>query len=228
MSFEMPLFPLNVVLFPGMSLPLHIFEPRYRQMISRCLQEDRTFGVVLMVEGQEDQEGALPAEIGCSSEITEATHFEDGRYNLQTIGRQRFRVLSAREEDDYLIGTVEWIEPEIPEEEAPRLSSQALRSLRRYLGAIGSNLETSVAEEWSVPSEPYALSMWIAALLAVPNPQKQQLLELDSTVARLELEVRLLRRAEVVQEAFMRRQNWPEPDLFDETTESYSQFLSLN
>jgi Lon protease-like protein len=197
-------------------------------MISRCLEEDRTFGVVLLLEGQEEETGNVPAEIGCSTEITEVTRFEDGRYNLQTVGRQRFRVLSVREEDEYLIGTVEWLEDEIPEEEAPRLSSQALRSLRRYLGAIGSNLETPVQEEWSVPNEPYLLSMWIAALLAVPNPQKQELLEIDSTAVRLGLEVRLLRRAEVVQAAFVQRQGWQQPDLFDDATESYSQFLSLN
>src|SRR4028119_1240665 len=108
MSFELPIFPLSVVLFPGMPLPLHIFEPRYRLMMSRVLDGDRTFGVALIVDGLEGFPSTLPAPIGCTAEIVEDTVLPDGRMNLQSEGRRRFRLLSVRGEDGYLIGTAEW------------------------------------------------------------------------------------------------------------------------
>ncbi|HEX8550306.1 MAG TPA: LON peptidase substrate-binding domain-containing protein [Abditibacteriaceae bacterium] len=228
MSFELPIFPLGLVLFPGMPLPLHIFEPRYRTMIGRCLEEDNTFGVALIVDGEEGQSDTFPAAIGCTAEIVDAQQLPDGRMNLQTVGRRRFRILSIREQDDYFIGNVEWLDDESTEEDAPILSSQALRSLRRYLGAIGAGIETPLQDEWNVPTEPVGVSMWIGALLAAPNAQKQQLLETNSTRERLTLEIQLLRRAEVIQNAFVKRQSWLEPDLFDETTQNYAPFLSLN
>lgn len=227
MSFELPLFPLNVVLFPGMPLPLHIFEPRYRLMISRCLAGDRLFGVAVIVDGEEGQSDTVPAPIGCSAEIVDATQLDDGRYNLETTGRRRFRLLGAREEDGYLVGTVEWIDDLPLEAEAPVLANRALRSLRRYLGAIGTNL-AETGGNMKVPDNVHDISMWIATLLAVPNSQKQELLEMESTAARLDREVALLRRAEVVQEAWTRRQGWDLPDELDDTSDSYAQFSSLN
>ena len=224
MPFEMPIFPLGVVLFPGMPLPLHIFEPRYRLMISRCLEADRTFGVALLVDGEEGQSDTVPATVGCSAHILEAAELDDGRYNLQALGERRFRILGLREQDDYLVGNVQWLDDEPEEIEAARLANQALRSLRRYLGAIGSNLGASDGA-FSVPGDAHALSLWIAALLATPNVQKQALLETTSTAARLKTEVQLLQRAEVVQAAWTRRQTWP-----DSPTDAPdpAQFFSLN
>lgn len=226
MAFELPLFPLGVVLFPGMPLPLHIFEPRYRLMIERCLAADSTFGVALLVEGEDGT--AAPAVIGCTAEIVETLHLPDGRFNLQTAGRRRFRLLEVREEDEYLVGTAEWLDDNATETEADILSSQALRALRRYLGLIGANIDTTIQEQWSIPTDAHGISMWIAALLAAPDAQKQRLLETTSTADRLGMEVSLLRRAEVVQRAFVMRQSWPEPDLFDEANQRYAPYLSLN
>ena len=226
MRTELPLFPLDVVLFPGMPLPLHIFEPRYRALIARCLESDQTFGVALMVSDENGE--TAPAQIGCATEIIESRRLPDGRINVQTVGRRRFEILSLREEDDYLVGEVEWLEDEETEEEAAVLSSQALRSLRRYLGAIGAGIDTSVQQEWNVPTEPLGVSMWIAALLAAPNSIKQELLETVSTRERLELELAILRRAEIVQQAFIKRQSWPKPDFFDDATKNFEPFMSLN
>src|ERR1044072_6859828 len=101
MSFELPLFPLNVVLFPGMPLPLHIFEPRYRLLVQRCLDGghfpvERAFGVTLLAEGSEGMANTVPVEVGCTAKITHAAPLPDGRFNLQTTGGRRFRVLSRR------------------------------------------------------------------------------------------------------------------------------------
>lgn len=225
MRFEIPIFPLGLVLFPGMPLPLHIFEPRYRQMIARCLEADSIFGVALLVENEDGN--ASPAAIGCTAEITETLRLPDGRLNLQTIGQRRFQLVDVREEDDYLIGTAQWLDDKT-EDSAQVLSSQALRALRRYLGLIGANIDTSMQQEWNIPTDPYSVSMWIATLLAAPDAQKQRLLETASTSQRLEMEVSLLRRAEVVQRAFTIRQSWPEPDLYDDANQRFAPFLSLN
>lgn len=232
MSFELPLFPLNVVLFPGMALPLHIFEPRYRLMMSRCLEGDRSFGVALLVEGEEGQPDTVPARIGCAAEIIEAARLPDGRLNLQTEGRRRFRVLSLREEDDYLIGTVEWLDDEpVPGDEQAALREQAAavcRSLRRYLSLVAPGSQSAIAE-LEMPDDPIELSHWVAMLLAAPNHQKQELLEMTSTPARLQAELHLLQRARIVQQAFMHRLKWAPPDSSEsETAGSQAAFFWLN
>jgi len=209
MPFELPLFPLNVVLFPGMRLPLHIFEPRYRLMIRRCLDHDRTFGVALIAEGEEGQPGTVPAATGCAAEIVEFAPLEDGRMNLQTVGRRRFRVLALREEDDYLIGTVEWLDDDLDGSESEELAQRVGHSLRRYLLSLARNINLSDVDldDLEMPDDPYDLSMMVAALITLtrPNEEKQALLELTSTTARLKLELNLLRRSEVIQQAFARR-----------------------
>jgi len=222
MSFELPLFPLNVVLFPGMQLPLHIFEPRYRAMIARCLEGDSTFGVALLVEGEEGQPDTIPAVVGCTAQIIESLPFPDGRLNLMTVGKRRFEIVSMRGQDDYLIGTCRWLDDQAPPmpaadspEEAFRLMRNSIRqraarvrhALKGYLASLARNahLEPSDLESMDVPHDPYRLSMWVASLLTLPNEQKQELLEMTSTPARLEIENVFLRRGEIVQRAYERR-----------------------
>jgi Lon protease-like protein len=237
MSFELPLFPLNVVLFPGMQLPLHIFEPRYRLMTRRVMEADATFGVALIAEGEEGEPNTLPASVGCTAEIVDSIPFEDGRLNLMTVGRRRFKVLAIREEDEYLIGTCEWLddEPALEEEKAKRVKV----SLQRYLVSLAhsAHLADSDLDKLDVPDDPYLLSMWIAALIALPNEQKQELLELTSTRDRLEIEHIFLQRGEIVHRAYERRLReegfLPTPsegeDKDEETDEGpFSQFISLN
>lgn len=231
MTFELPLFPLNVVLFPGMQLPLHIFEPRYRLMMRRCLEADRTFGVAMLVEGQEGQPGTVPADVGCSAEILEVAPFADGRMNIQSIGRRRFHVLSRREEDEYLIGTCEWLDDEAS---GPGTTEQAERLfplLRRYLQDFTRNINMPHfdTDNIDIPGDPYALSMWLAGLMPLPLDQKQILLEMNSTAERLDLEYSLLTRAEIVQRAYLRRmESGTARAGSDEGTGPLSQFVSLN
>src|SRR5581483_10418080 len=108
-AIELPLFPLNVVLFPGVVLPLHIFEPRYRQMIAECFQQKTPFGVVLArPESLPLQEEPYP--VGTMAEIHNLSQLEDGRYVLMAIGVQRFRILSKHHLKPYLSGVVELYE----------------------------------------------------------------------------------------------------------------------
>src|SRR6266516_7013577 len=108
-AIELPLFPLNVVLFPGMVLPLHIFEPRYRQMISDCQEQERPFGIVLVKpDSQPLQEEPYP--VGTMAEIRDLNRLEDGRFLLMAVGLQRFRILSQHRQKPYLSGIVETFE----------------------------------------------------------------------------------------------------------------------
>lgn len=230
MSFELPIFPLDVVLFPGMPLPLHIFEPRYRLMIQRCLDSDRTFGVAHIVEGQEGAPNTFPAHVGTTAEIIEVAPFADGRMNLQTLGQRRFEIVALREEDEYLIGTCEWLDDEPQEDDLKDFAAGSRRVLSSYFDALARNTELPVnLGEIDIPHEPFALSMFIAAILQLPNAQKQELLEMTSTRVRLELEEFLLERAELVQRAFTKHsaKGTAQPPQ-DNSLGQFSGFVSLN
>jgi Lon protease-like protein len=229
-AIELPLFPLNVVLFPGMVLPLHIFEPCYRQMISECRKEDKPFGVVLTrphvgagVEhsggsGADGEWRSLPPPVagelasakredtytvGTTAEIRELDELEDGRFILLAIGVQRFRILSRHRitnKRPYLSGLVEPYE-DIPESPQKLASSakQAQSLFERYLGMLLEAAPTinrggTETMEVNLPTLPEELSYFIACLLGVEDEQKQQLLELTSTLRRLQEEITFLRR----------------------------------
>lgn len=230
MPFELPLFPIGVVLFPGMPLPLHIFEPRYRLMIGRCLENDRTFGIAQIVAGEEGQHDTQPATVGTAAEILEVVPFADGRMNVQTLGTRRFQVLSTREMDDYLIGSCEWLEDEAPEDGLVRLAFETRRVLSRYFDALSLNTELPAEfGELDIPHDPFALSMFIGAILTLPNAQKQDLLEMTDTRVRLEVESFLLERAAIVQLAYAKRiAQGQKPSVGDAGLGPMNDFLSLN
>ena len=136
---ELPLFPLHTVLCPGVALPLHVFEERYRAMVGRCLREDSPFGVVLIRDGREVGGGpASIAEVGTVAEIREANRFSDGRYELLVVGTRRFRIESvAVGREPYLVGTVELLDDPVGEAEAARdLTDRVTQRFVRYLGLL--------------------------------------------------------------------------------------------
>ena len=106
-TIELPLFPLNTVLFPGQVLPLHIFEERYRLMIRRCLAEDAPFGVALIQTGAEVGAAAEPHTVGTVARIIESSHLPDGTMNIVTVGTERFRIHRLIHDQPYLRGEVE-------------------------------------------------------------------------------------------------------------------------
>lgn len=187
-----PLFPLSDVLFPGMMLPLHIFEPRYRIMIKRCVDGQLPFGVVLISQGSEVGSGAEFFPVGTTARITRVQQIEDGRMLIATVGERRFRVLQTIEDEPYLQGQVEMI-PEKPGagEELASLSSEGLRLLAQYLtlftgsSELGENLSD---KDFS----PQRLSYTIGSILQVNRQQKQSILEMATTSSRLKHEVELL------------------------------------
>lgn len=192
-QLELPLFPLNVVLFPGMVLPLHIFEPRYQQMIQECQNEKKPFGVVL-AHPDSTHLDEKPYPIGTLAEIYELDQLEDGRYNLIAIGGKRFRILNQNNDKPYLSGTVETFEDE-PESNSAVLpfAQEAHNLFSTYLEML---LEVSHKQDIkaNVPTGPEEISHFIAYLLDTNDEQKQHFLELRSTRQRLQEELVILRK----------------------------------
>jgi Lon protease-like protein len=130
---ELPLFPLNTVLCPGIALPLHIFEERYRELVRHCIDSSSPFGIVLIREGREVGTGAISfTGIGTVAEIRDAGRYEDGRYDLLVVGTRRFeirRVLSGRR--PYLMAEVDVLDEEVGDE--PTAHRLAMRATRRFV-----------------------------------------------------------------------------------------------
>jgi len=108
---DLRLFPLQTVLFPSMRLPIHIFEERYRLMISECIEESAPFGVLLIKSGPEVGPGAVPFDVGTTARILNVEYLDDGRMNLLTIGERRFRTVAINTTQPYLRGEVALLEP---------------------------------------------------------------------------------------------------------------------
>ncbi|GCE11758.1 LON peptidase substrate-binding domain-containing protein [Tengunoibacter tsumagoiensis] len=192
-AIELPLFPLNVVLFPGTVLPLYIFEPRYRQMIKDCQEEGKPFGIVLAREESEPLKEE-PYSIGTMATIHNLNELEDGCYGLIAVGTQRFHIISQHHERPYLSGLVELYNDidEAPDDLIAPIHQ--LRSLfETYLNML---LEASEEQEVeaSLPTDAEELSHFIAYFLEVEDVVKQHYLELTSTSQRMREEIDVLRR----------------------------------
>lgn len=166
-----PLFPLDVVLFPGTPLPLHVFEPRYKEMIGECLAQERAFGVVRAVE-----QGL--AEVGCTAEIVSVVkEYPDGRLDLVTEGRQRFELLGVNQERSFLQGEVKMIEDE-PGLPLKADTARAVQLHSELLAIAGAKQDLSAAD-------PSTLSFFLAGSLPLDLDFKQKLLGLRSEPERL-------------------------------------------
>lgn len=192
-SLELPLFPLNTVLFPGTVMPLNIFEPRYRQMIVDCQREKKPFGIVL-VKPESEHLQEVPYAVGTIAEIRNLDRLEDGRYTLMAVGMKRFRIVSQHRDKPYLSGIVELLEDDTePEAELLRAMKQARQLFSNYLDVL---LESADEEDMqtTLPDEPEELSHFIGYFMEIQNEQRQQFLEMTSTLQRLREEIAILRR----------------------------------
>ncbi len=190
-SLELPLFPLNTVLFPGTAIPLHIFEPRYRQMIADCQREQKPFGIVL-TRPESEHLHEIPYPVGTIAEIRNLDRLEDGRYTLMAVGVKRFRIVSQHYEKPYLSGIVELLEDELEVE--PSLQALAQQAHRLFFNYLDTLLESAPEEELqaTIPDEPEDLSYFIAYFIEVQNEERQRFLEMTSTLQRLEEEIVML------------------------------------
>lgn len=190
---QLPLFPLSAVLFPGASLPLHIFEERYRRLIADCLYHESPFGVVLIRSGHEVGDEPEIHRVGTAATIVEAARFPDGRYAITVQGGQRFRVLTEDWSTAYLTARIAWLD----EPGGDTTACQALGDLVRtawesYVFGIarlshGSELGRSMARQAAakLPNDPTRLAYSVLAQFPQPNPERQHFLELTSTEERL-------------------------------------------
>lgn len=178
---RIPLFPLNVVLLPGEHLPLHIFEPRYRRMISECLERKSSFGMLL----------ALPdgiVRVGCTAEILKvAKRYEDGRMDILTVGRDPYRIVELFQDDPLLEGTVDYLEDEDSLLDAGR-QKDIVDLYEVCYTLLCSGMPTTLAE-----SPPGLFSFVIASALPMDQLWKQQILELRSEAERQDRLLRYLR-----------------------------------
>jgi Lon protease-like protein len=186
---ELPLFPLHVVLFPGRPLPLHIFEPRYREMLEDCLAGDRTFGVVAIRSGCEAGGCAETFEVGTLARIESVTPLEDGRSNVATRGCRRFRIVKPLDGKPYQRANVELLDDDEGADDRS-LAAHVRALLVPYLASLGAPAELLSR----LPSSPGPLGYLAASVLHIELPEQQRLLELDSCSQRLRLALQMLRR----------------------------------
>src|ERR1700674_4078411 len=189
----LPLFPLNVVLFPHMALPLHVFEPRYRPMIGDCLEDGHSVGVVALREGSETGP-STPYDVGTLAKIVRIDRLDDGRMNLLVMGASRFEIVRTASDRPYLRGQIRII-PEAGDDldaTAPLTETTAI-TFREYSNLLRELVGRQPADA-EPPMEPELLSYLIAAALNLQVPEKQSLLAEARTDNRLLQEQRLLRK----------------------------------
>jgi len=185
---ELPVFPLPVVLFPGVPLPLHIFEPRYRRMLQDIRITNNLFGIANFDPTGSAVEAPAPGHVGCVAEVTETQTFPDGRSNILTLGVIRFRIESYVDRDDpYLVARVSYFEDN--EEDDAKLAGLT-KEVADMFTRIAQAVRTINDERSNLPdisnTEPQRLSFLVAAAMEIESEVKQELLELRSTFERLE------------------------------------------
>ena len=198
MSETLPLFPLGAVLYPGLLLPLHVFEERYRQLVRDLLTgpEPRTFGVIAIREGRETGPNGIVTlyEIGCAATLRQATELDDGRYDLVTVGTQRFLLAGTDDSKPYLQGEVEMLAEEVGDETGAALAARSVQdAFRGYLGALAERGVTQVSVP-DLPDDPTLLSYLVAASMVIDLRDKQALLAEPDALHRLVTERMLLSR----------------------------------
>jgi Lon protease-like protein len=209
MGVEIPLFPLSVVLFPHMPLPLHVFEERYRQMMRDCQQDGTSFGVVAIREGVSVGGTATPHPVGTLAQLRKVERLEDGRYNLLVVGASRFRILRLSTRRPYLLGEVEYLQDSDGEQD---VSGQLARQVGAAFRGYADTLRQLAGQEPAtieLPDDPELLSYLVAATLQVEIARKQELLEMDAAQARLRACLALLRREAVLLDQMLARRDAP-------------------
>ncbi|AXI86254.1 LON peptidase substrate-binding domain-containing protein [Actinospica acidiphila] len=219
-TVRLPLFPLNTVLFPGLVLPLNIFEERYRAMMRELLKtpedEPRQFAVVAIRDGHEVAPSApgLPDptavpergpaagfgadplhafhKVGCIADAATIRERPDGTFEVLATGTTRVRLLSVDASGPFLTAELEQLE-EDPGEEAGPLAEGVLRAFRQYQKRLAGARERSLTSDAELPDEPSVVSYLVAAAMMLDTPTRQRLLQAPDTASRLRDELKLLR-----------------------------------
>ena len=203
MASRLPLFPLGTVLVPGLVLPLHVFEPRYRVLVEALMAlpegAPRHFGVIATRTGAQPAPNSTSQlhEVGCTAELREVTPYTDGRFDIVTVGHLRFRLagLDPLAGTPYQTGLVDFLDEPDGDGELPELADQVALRFAAYR-------ERLRVDQSGVPTDPRVLSYLVAAAAVLPLAERQALLEQTSTADRLRAELGLLRRETRLIDAF--------------------------
>jgi hypothetical protein len=193
----LPLFPLNTVLFPGVPLPLHVFEERYRILLDELVEGPgpRRFGVVALrhgLEAGEDFDRDSLHDVGCVAELRRVDKYADGRFDVVTFGGPRFVLHGVDDSRPYLRGTVDYLPDELGE--VGTLTERVVAEFGTYCVAVGESTGKPFAEP-ALPEDDAALVSWVvAAAMRLDLPEKQALLVVPDAATRLRRELSLLRR----------------------------------
>ena len=184
---ELPIFPLPVVLFPGMPMPLHIFEERYRKMLSDVRAGNNLFGLSYFDAAASDREVPPTGHIGCVAEVAETQALPDGRSNILAVGVVRYEVESYVESGDlYLVGRARFFEDD--DDDLPSLNNQSHDVASMFM-RVANSVRAINDERGNLPdisdTDPQRLSFLVSAAMEIEVDQKQELLELRSTSERL-------------------------------------------
>lgn len=192
---DLPLFPLSSVLFPGGTLPLHIFEERYKLLIGECVAQQSPFGVVLIKSGSEVGGPAEPYEVGTTARIARVQHLPDGRMNLVAVGSERFRIVEITQRRPFLRARVEILRD--VDATVPFSAEHAERVAVLYSDYY--RVALALTDQWqqrvALPEEPRAIADFVAGRVDAEPQLKQRLLEELSVSERLRAEESLLRQA---------------------------------
>ena len=190
---RLPLFPLNTVLFPGESLPLQIFEERYKLMLRECMESDKKFGVILIKEGIEVGEPAVPHGVGTVAHMVQVTPIEGDRFFVGAIGQQRFRVSEITQWTPFVAAEVELLDEGADETVPDALIEETTGAFVEH-----ARISMGMAGGWvgqpRAPKSPLALSYHVACNIRLDLPDKQALLEQNSVTSRLQAELDIMSR----------------------------------
>ena len=208
----LPLFPLNMVLFPEMPLPLHIFEERYKAMIGDCMERNAPFGVVLIRSGMEVGSPAEPFGTGTTARVLRSELLDQGRMNIMTKGERRFEIVEITQQTPHIEARVRFLEEPLGDgfagvtAELTEEYSKMVRSLTALSGGYASQV--------TIPEDPVQMSYAIAGSLELPAPLRQELLEAPTANDRLNRLLPLLRRGNhALQEEVAKRNPFKGPRL---------------
>jgi Lon protease-like protein len=185
-EIELPLFPLPIVVFPGTPQPLHIFEPRYRQLLDDCLAGDQRFGLTVIDDNKPRADGPNPGNVGCIMRSTSHDKLLDGRSNILTVGEDRYVLKRLVQRDRlYFVGLVEPFHDVVDPDPELSYATQQLKAAFTAFTKAFHELVPSADESLELPQDPVQLSFHVAAALPADLDTKVSMLRLTSTKVRL-------------------------------------------